>query len=94
MIINNKKIELNKKDIDERNFRILLVTIISLFFIYVFSIPISLIVEEYKVMFVPYLIIIFFLLLILLFFKFFKKNILLFSYIILSIFYSFLVYFS
>lgn len=94
MIINNKKIELNKKDIDERNFRILLVTIISLFFIYVFSIPISLMVEEYKVMFVPYLIIISFLLLILLFFKFFKKNILLFSYIILSIFYSFLVYSS
>ena len=88
---NKKQIQLNRNDINKRNYRILLVTLIALLMIYICSIPISLIVDEYKVMFIPYLAIIGVLALVLLLRKLLKKKILLFSYLFLSAYYIFLV---
>lgn len=87
MSINKKKIQLNKKNINERNYRILLVTLIAVLFIYIFSIPISLIVEDYKVMFIPYLIIIAVLAIVLLLHKLLKKHTLVFTYKFLIIYF-------
>ncbi|MGM9972163.1 MAG: GGDEF domain-containing protein [Anaeroplasmataceae bacterium] len=98
MELNKKKIQLNRKDINERNYRILLVTLIAILIIYICSIPVSLIVTEYKVMFVPYLIVIGVLSIILgfifLFKKVFKKYILFFSYFLFTAFYLYLAFSS
>lgn len=91
MNLNKRKIQLNKNDIDKRNYRILLVTLIGVLILYICSIPISLLVDEYKVMFIPYLGIIGALSLVLLFRKLLKKSILIFSYLLLFLFYIFLV---
>lgn len=98
MKLKQKKIQLNKKDINERNYRILLVTLIAVLIIYICSIPVSIIVEDYKVMFIPYLIVIgvlsFILSLIWLFRKVFKKHVLFFSYFLLTVFYLYLSFSS
>ena len=98
MDFNKKKIQLNKKDINERNYRILLVSLIAILLIYICSIPVSLVVKEYKVLFIPYLIIIgvlaIMLGLIFSFKKLFKKYILIFSYLLLMGYYVFLTFSS
>lgn len=93
-MIDKNKVNMNKTVINARNYKILLVTIISVLILYVSSIPVSLLVDNYKPMFIPYICIIAVLILLLSIYRLFKSHILIFSYIILGLFYCFLVYSS
>lgn len=89
-MIDKNKVNMNKTVINARNYKILLVTIISVLILYVSSIPVSLLVDNYKPMFIPYICIIAVLILLLSIYRLFKSHILIFSYIILGLFYCFL----
>lgn len=93
-MINKNEVNMNRNVINERNYKILLVSIISVLILYITSIPISLMVDNYKPMLIPYIFIITSLILLLAIYRFLKKHILIFSYIILGFFYLFLEYSS